>query len=106
MTSPLVLSIFPGAFEAEGFCVVRGPDVLLGGDIRKFHAPRGRFDGVIGGPPCQSFSVAIASRASDEDETGRAAAKFQNLIPEFERVVKEADRAIIHEFYEGHMRAE
>jgi DNA (cytosine-5)-methyltransferase 1 len=35
----LVLSLFPGigmldsAFEQEGFCVVRGPDVLWGGDI-------------------------------------------------------------------------
>jgi len=34
MTQPLVLSLFPGiglldmAFEQEGFCVVRGPDML------------------------------------------------------------------------------
>lgn len=39
----LVLSLFPGiglldmAFELEGNCVVRGPDVLWGGDIRTFH---------------------------------------------------------------------
>jgi DNA (cytosine-5)-methyltransferase 1 len=58
----LVLSLFPGiglldmAFELEGFCVVRGPDVLWGGDIRRFHPPSGKFDGVIGGPPCQAFS--------------------------------------------------
>jgi DNA (cytosine-5)-methyltransferase 1 len=38
----LVLSLFPGiglldmAFEEEGFCVVRGPDLLWGGDIRSF----------------------------------------------------------------------
>ena len=44
------------AFEEEGFCVVRGPDLLWGGDIRRFHPPAGRFDGVIGGPPCQAFS--------------------------------------------------
>jgi DNA (cytosine-5)-methyltransferase 1 len=56
--SGLVLSIFPGidllgmAFELEGFCVVRGPDLLWGGDIHRFRAPRHRFDGVIGGPPC------------------------------------------------------
>jgi hypothetical protein len=36
----LVLSLFPGiglldlAFEEEGFCVVRGPDLLWGGDVR------------------------------------------------------------------------
>lgn len=59
----LVLSIFPGidllgrAFELEGgFCLVRGPDPLWGGDIRSFHPPAGKFDGVIGGPPCQEFS--------------------------------------------------
>lgn len=58
----LVLSLFPGiglldmAFEEAGFCVVRGPDLLWGGDIRRFHPPAGRFDGVIGGPPCQAFS--------------------------------------------------
>jgi DNA (cytosine-5)-methyltransferase 1 len=58
----LVLSLFPGidllgrGFEIEGYCVVRGPDLLWGGDIRGFHPPAGRFDGVIGGPPCQDFS--------------------------------------------------
>jgi DNA (cytosine-5)-methyltransferase 1 len=59
----LVLSLFPGiglldlAFEEEGFCVVRGPDVLWGGDVRRFHPPAGKFYGIIGGPPCQSFSA-------------------------------------------------
>jgi DNA (cytosine-5)-methyltransferase 1 len=59
----LVLSLFPGiglldrAFEEEGFCVVRGPDVLWGGDIRRFHPPAGKFDGVIGGPPCKGEST-------------------------------------------------
>ena len=38
----LILSIFPGidllghAFEEVGFCVVRGPDLITGGDIRRF----------------------------------------------------------------------
>ena len=80
----LVLSLFPGiglldhAFELEGFCVVRGPDLLWGGDIREFHPPAGRFDGVIGGPPCQAFS------------TSNTSGKGENLIPEFCRVVREA----------------
>jgi DNA (cytosine-5)-methyltransferase 1 len=58
----LILSLFPGidllgrGFEAEGFCVVRGPDLLWGGDIRSFHCPAGKFDGVIAGSPCQDFS--------------------------------------------------
>lgn len=60
--SELVLSVYPGVglldrgFEEEGYCVVRGPDILWGGDNRRFHPPPGRFDGVIGGPPCQAFS--------------------------------------------------
>lgn len=88
----LVLSLFPGiglldrAFEEEGFCVVRGPDVLWGGDIRNFHPPMGRFDGVIGGPPCQAFSSLAAMVRANGHEP-----KFGNLIPEFERVVYEAD---------------
>jgi len=88
----LVLSLFPGiglldmAFEQEGFCVVRGPDVLWGGDIRRFHPPAGKFDGVIGGPPCQAFSrMQNINRAR-----GRQPA-FGNLIPEFERCVREAE---------------
>jgi DNA (cytosine-5)-methyltransferase 1 len=87
----LVLSLFPGiglldmAFEEEGFCVVRGPDVLWGGDIRRFHPPTGVFDGVIGGPPCQMFSrLAIMVRHNGYEP------KFGNLIPEFERCIAEA----------------
>jgi DNA (cytosine-5)-methyltransferase 1 len=87
----LVLSLFPGiglldhAFEEEGFCVVRGPDVLWGGDARRFHPPAGKFDGVIGGPPCQVFSrLAHMVRQNGYEP------KFGNLIPEFERCVAEA----------------
>jgi DNA (cytosine-5)-methyltransferase 1 len=85
----LVLSLFPGiglldmAFEEAGFCVVRGPDLLWGGDVRRFHPPAGRFDGVIGGPPCQAFSVMRYINPL-------AGQKHGNLIPEFERVVTEA----------------
>ena len=55
ISNGLVLSIFPGidlfgrAFEEKGYCVVRGPDILWGGDIRTFHPPPGVFEGVIGG---------------------------------------------------------
>ena len=58
-----MLSLFPGlgvlgkAFEKAGWCVVRGPDVIWGGDVRDFNPPPGHFHGVIGGPPCQSFSA-------------------------------------------------
>lgn len=58
----LILSLFPGVdlfgrgFEAEGYCVVRAPDLIYGGDIRDFHAPPKKFNGIIAGPPCQDFS--------------------------------------------------
>jgi len=82
----LVLSLFPGiglldmAFEEEGFCVVRGPDLLWGGDIRRFHPPDGKFDGVIGGPPCKGESVLARLN-------GRPG---ESLAGEFWRVVSES----------------
>lgn len=85
----LVLSLFPGiglldmAFEAEGFCVVRGPDLLWGGDVREFHPPAGRFEGVIGGPPCQLFSRLR--------HLNPGVGRHGNQIPEFERCVQEAE---------------
>lgn len=84
----LVLSLFPGlglldrAFEEEGFCVVRGPDSLWGGDIRSFHPPARRFDGIIGGPPCQPHSSL--------NGTWNAPTKQPDLICEFVRCVEEA----------------
>lgn len=86
----LVLSTFPGlglldaAFEAQGFCVVRGPDLLWGGDVRAFHPPPGRFDGVVGGPPCQRFSRMRHMVEANGYELA------PDLIPEFCRVVAEA----------------
>jgi DNA (cytosine-5)-methyltransferase 1 len=88
---PLVLSLFPGiglldrAFESEGFCVVRGPDVIWGGDVKAFHPPDGKFDGVIGGPPCQEFSE-LRKLINHNGHKPR----FGNLIPEFARCVAEA----------------
>lgn len=82
----LVLSLFPGAdlfgmaFEAEGFTVIRGPDILLGGDIRDWHMLEHRVDGIIGGPPCKPFSRAVKGQTPTEG----------NLVPEFERIVLEA----------------
>jgi DNA (cytosine-5)-methyltransferase 1 len=84
--SQLILSTFPGVglldrgFEGVGFTVVRGPDPLWGGDIRKFHIGQGWFDGIIGGPPCQKFSLANRNR---DIEAGMI------LVNEFFRVVKQ-----------------
>lgn len=88
----LILSLFPGiglfdrAFEEHGFCVVRGPDLLWGGDVKRFHPPAGRFDGVIGGPPCQHWS-ALANLVRAVHGSEKVA---PDLIPEFERCVSEA----------------
>ena len=86
----LVLSLFPGiglldmAFEEQGFCVVRGPDLLWGGDIKRFHPPAGAFDGVIGGPPCQAHSCLVHIIRHNGYQVA------EDLIPEFLRVVDEA----------------
>ena len=88
----LVLSLFPGiglldqAFEEEGFTVVRGPDLLWGGDVRRFRPPPGVFDGIIGGPPCQRFSgLGKVNMVRWGDDS-----VMPNMIPEFERCVREA----------------
>lgn len=84
---PLVLSCFPGAdllgraFELEGYCVVRGPDKILGQDIRTFVPPPLAFEGVIGGSPCQDFS-----RARRSAPTGYGLAMLAELV----RVVVQA----------------
>ena len=87
VNAQLVLSLFPGidlfgrGFEECGFCVVRGPDLIYGSDIRGFTVPAGRFDGVIGGPPCPDFS-----KARRTAPTGYGLA----MMDEFARVVRAA----------------
>ncbi len=89
--SQLVLSLFPGlglldrGFEEEGFTVVRGPDSFWGGDVRRFNPPPRRFDGVIGGPPCQTFSQLRRLLKAKGTDT-----KAVDLIPEFARCVAAA----------------
>lgn len=86
----MVLSLFPGiglldmAFEEEGFCVVRGPDLLRGGDIHRFHPPAGRFDGVIGGPPCQAHSSFVHINRAAGNQIAI------DMTPEYARCVAEA----------------
>ncbi len=86
----LVLSIFPGlgimeaAFEAAGFTVLRGPDLLWGGDIKSFYPPPNVFRGVIGGIPCQAHSALLSIMRAKGNRVA------ENMTPEFERVVAEA----------------
>lgn len=87
MDNPLILSIFPGidllgrGFEAEGFCVVRGPDILWGGTILSFHPTPGKFAGIIGGSPCQDFS-----KKRRDPPSGNGL----RMLGEYKRVVMEA----------------
>ena len=94
MTIPrLVLSLFPGVgsldegFRRAGFCVVTAGDVAWSSlfDVRNFHVPRGTFDGIIGGDPCQTHSaLANLVRAKGLEPS------FPDLTPEFCRVIEEA----------------
>jgi DNA (cytosine-5)-methyltransferase 1 len=86
----LVLSTFSGAglldkaFKNNGFCVVSAGDIILNHDIRDFAAPSNKFDGVIGGSPCQDFSKANRDRPVLEKSYG-----FE-MLQNFKRVVLES----------------
>lgn len=82
----LILSLFPGidllgrGFEAEGFCVVRGPDLIWGQSIEHFHPPIGKFNGVIAGSPCQGFS--LINRQPNIEYSEWALAQFRRAVTE------------------------
>lgn len=82
----LVLSLFPGidllgrAFQRAGFCVVRGPDLILDERIEDFHSPAGHFHGIIGGPPCQNYSKMNRNRNPAEGD--RLVGHFLRLVDE------------------------
>lgn len=85
--SQVILSLYPGAglldsgFENAGFCVVRGPEKLLGGDIRRFRTVPGVFTGIIGGSPCQDFSKARRTPPTGEG---------MELLGEYCRIVEQS----------------
>lgn len=91
MTQQLILSLFTGvglldrAFREAGFVVVSAGDLIYGQDIRHFKGMKGKFDGIIGGSPCQIFSDANRDRLVDENHYG-----FQ-MIDEYKRIVNECD---------------
>lgn len=82
----LVLSLFPGidllgrGFEQEGFCVVRGPDIIYGQDVRDFHVTANKFNGFIGGPPCQEFSS--ENRTPDREKGIQMLREYLRLVQE------------------------
>lgn len=85
--SQLVLSIFSGidllgkGFIENGFTVVSAGDLMFGQDIRKFRSIEGKFDGIIGGSPCQDFSKARRIKP-----TGYGL----EMLSEFKRIVIES----------------
>jgi DNA (cytosine-5)-methyltransferase 1 len=91
VTQQLILSLFTGvglldrAFREAGFVVVSAGDLIYGQDIRHFKGIKGRFDGIIGGSPCQTFSDANRDRPVGENHYG-----FQ-MIDEYKRIVNECD---------------
>ena len=93
MRQPLILSIYPGidllgrAFEEERYSIVRGPDPLWGGDIRRFHVPTGVFEGVIGGPPCQYWTRLMFLNKQAGHKNGEP---LDWVVNEYVRVVEEA----------------
>ncbi|MBL8815233.1 MAG: DNA cytosine methyltransferase [Planctomyces sp.] len=85
-TIQTVLSLFPGvglldrAFEErEEFSVVRGPDLIHGGDIRNFRVAAGVYGGIIAGPPCQGFSQANAHRFNPQHPSVRNSVEMLEL---------------------------
>lgn len=91
MTQQLVLSLFTGvglldrAFREAGFIVVSAGDLIYGQDIREFKGMIGKFDGIIGGSPCQTFSDANRDRPVEENHYGI------QMINEYKRIVSECD---------------
>ena len=90
--SELVLSLFPGiglldrAFAATGFCVVKGPDLITGGDVREFAGVPARFDGIVAGPPCQGFSVANRHRTNADH---KSVVNSRQMLQETCRIITE-----------------
>lgn len=86
MNTQLVLSVFSGldllgrGFKETGFCVVSAGDIILGQDIRHFKSMAGKFDGVVGGSPCQDYS-----KARRTPPTGYGL----EMLNEFKRIVVE-----------------
>lgn len=84
----LVLSTFTGigmldsGFRENGFCVVSAGDLIYNQSIENFRAIPNKFNGVIGGSPCQDFS-----RLRRTPPTGHGL----QMIQEFKRVVLESN---------------
>ena len=83
----LVLSLFSGVglldkvFREAGFCVVSAGDIIYGQDIRDFTGVKNKFDGIIGGSPCQDFSTLKREKGSYSME----------MLLEYIRIVQECE---------------
>lgn len=91
MAAQLILSLFTGAglldkaFRDKGFIVVSAGDIIynIDGDIKNFKGIKNKFEGIIGGPRCQDFSVLNRNRPDKFNCYGF------DMLQEFKRVVLE-----------------
>jgi DNA (cytosine-5)-methyltransferase 1 len=84
----LVLSLFTGlgmldnGFEQNGFCVVSAGDIITNKDVANFKPMANKFNGIIGGSPCQDFSKLRRTQPSGNG---------LKMIDEFKRIVLESN---------------
>lgn len=104
LRSKPMLHLYPGGglldkpFEEAGFCVVRGPDLLHGRRMSDWKLPApGAFSGIIGGPPCQPFSIATGSNESTHtDQIGEFWRICNYLQPDFAIMEEVVDAGVLN----------
>ncbi len=81
----IILSLFQGigmldsGFVRKGYCVVSGPERILGNDISDFTGQNGAFEGIIGGSPCVDYSGLNRNPSNYSD---RMKAHFERIVEE------------------------
>jgi site-specific DNA-cytosine methylase len=85
----VILDVFPGwgffsrPWRESGFPVLWGPDLAFGEAILDWHLPAGIVWGIVGGCPCQPFSIARWGH------TNQLAIQHEDMTPEFVRIITE-----------------
>ncbi len=91
MDARIIVDVFPGwgllsrPWREAGFPVLWGPDLLFGETVEEWPLPLDVAWGLVGGPPCQAFSIARSGAAGPLDRQCR------DMTPEFVRLVKQGE---------------